>query len=228
MKKINHSNADDTVHVAILRPILEDSTLMALLKNRYVPASFIFKRVNRKPTPENCVEVVTALKALRTGGASSIGLYDMDVHFAMVSGVLHVGGGRLSGRRGKKVDGVEVGLAEVRESLLSASRVAGRVFATVHYDKLKVQYDLYEKVLRECESRTSLKDARARLSVSTEEWQKLKGCMGRFGLVRDVVCARPILLDGLLVKEIEQRFLGQRIEDVVPRLLREKIDTTRS
>ena len=210
--------------VDMLLPVLTDPTLMALLRNRYVPASFLFKKVFRKPTPESCLRVIHSLMALQDGGASKVGLFELDVHFVIQSGVLHVGGGRSAGRRQERVIS-EVGMPEVVAALSPTSRQMGRDFATLHYDKLKEPLTVYEKVLRECERSTSLVQARERVGVDEAEWQRIKGWMGRFGIVKDIVCARNILVPGSLIREIEQRFLERRVDDVVPELLRQQIDT---
>lgn len=209
-----------------LSPILADPVLMALIKNRYIPFSFIVKRMHRRISKENAQLTVEALTALikREHSAVGVGVQDLGVHFAMMAGVLHIGGGRMAQRNGHQlVD--EVGDNEIRDSLSADSRLAARNFAAKHYEPLKKQYDLYQKVLRECEHCTNLVDARTRLAVDEPTWQHLKGLMGRFGLVHDVVYAKAILLDGLIVREIEQRAVGQRVEDVVPRLLREALAT---
>ncbi len=211
--------------VDMLLPVLTDRTLMALLRNRYVPASFIFKKVFRKPTPENCLRVIHALIALHDGGGEKVGLFELDVHFVMQSGVLNVGGGKLAGRRQERVIS-EVGMSEIVSALSPVSRQAGRDFATAHYDKLKEQLDVYEKVLRECERSISLAEARERVGVSEREWQRVKGWMGRFGIVNDIVCARNILVSGSLIREIEQRYLGHRVDEVVPQLLRQQINAS--
>lgn len=210
--------------VETLQPVLEDRTLMALIKNRHVPFTFIIKRVHRRLTPENAAQVVQALKSLIHYGnhGSVLGIQDLGVHFLMVSDVLHVGGGRIA-HRGGHATIEDVGPAEIKGALSPSSRLAGRVFGDRHYDKLKEKYDLYERVLKECERCTNLAEARKRVGLEEEDWQHLKSHMGRFGLVRDIVYAKAILLEGGLVREIEQRFLGQRVEDVVPRLLRDEL-----
>jgi hypothetical protein len=203
----------------LLQPVFDDRALMAFIKTRYVPFSFVVKRVFRKLTVENATQVMSALKAPCGARSSGMGVQDLEVHFAMVSEVLHIGGARLAQRTGHRVV-AEIDQADIREALNPKSRLAGRVFAATHYEKLKSQHEIFERIMRECERCTNLKDARLHVGVSDEDWPKLKAYMARFGLLRDVVFAKPILLDGALVREIELRYLGQRVDEVVPRLVR--------
>ncbi len=203
-----------------LQPVLQDRALMALIKNRYVPFIFIVKRACGKLTAENSLRVMQALQSSSHG--NTVGIQDLGVHFSRVADILHVGGGRLAERGGHKVI-EDLASLDIREALSTTSRLASRVFGVNHYDPLNKKYKLYESVLRECDLCTSLPEARKRAGVGEQEWKHLKAVMGRFGLLRDIVYAKSLLLDGSLVREIEQRFLGQRVEDVVPRLLREQM-----
>lgn len=206
----------------ILQPVFDDRPLMGFLKTKYVPFSFVAKRALRKLTIENVRLVVQALKDPGSAHGSA-GVQDLDVHFVMMlvegQNVLHVGGSRLAKRPGDQVM-KEIGLAEIREVLSPMSRVTGRIFGETQYKKLKIQYEIYERVLRECERCTTLAEARSRAGVSEEEWPRLKAYIGRFSLLQDVVYAKPMLLDGELVREIRLRYLGQRVEDVVNNYVR--------
>lgn len=207
---------------SVLAPVLEDRALMALLKNRYMPLAFMAKRVNKKLSIATMTEIVQALTHYSRQN-DALGIHDLGVHFAMVSDVLHVGGGR-GAQRGVHKPIEDVGASEIRSTLSPQSRLAARNFNASHYEVLKKQYDLYERVLRECERCTSLVEARGRIRVQEDDWQRLKGTMARFGLVRDVVYGRSIFLEGGLVREIEQKYMGQRVDDVAPRLLRGGLD----
>lgn len=212
----------------ILKPMVEDRALMALIKQRHVPFSFIAKRLFRRPTPESSMAIVHALVALRPGKECRyvMGFIELDVRFSMVQEVLHVGGGALGGGRSGEVFDVAT-LDQVREALEPKSRAAGRKFAIEKYDPLKEMTVQYERVMRECERSANLVEALQRAKVDSAQWGLIKSWMLRFGLMRDPAYAKSIMLDGPLAKEIEQRYIGDRLDDVVHKLLRETIFQTR-
>lgn len=209
----------------ILTPMIEDRALMALIKQRHVPFSFIVKRLFRKPDLETSMAVVRALVALRPGKEHRqvAGVFELDFHFAMIQDVLHVCGGVLGGggRSGEAFQTVTE--EQVREALSTKSRAAGRKFAAEKYEQLKEMTDLYERVMRECERSINLAEALQRAKIEPEKWNLIKSWMLRFGLMRDPAYAKSILLQGPLAKEIEQRYVGDRLEDVVHQLLKDVI-----
>lgn len=217
------------VNTEILKPLLEDEVLMALIKQRYVPLMFLLKKVDRKPSAETAATVVRALAALRRGSSQDAGhVLDLEVHFALVGDVLHVAGGRRRGARSSQqqvqVTMDEVSKQHLKSSLSPESRLEARNFQLKHYEELKKHYDVYQKVVRECERSVSFVEARERLKLDEAEWGKIKSWMSRFGLLRDMVYAKPLLLHGSLARELELRFTHERIDDVVPRLLRDAIE----
>lgn len=218
-------NGPEASDVDILKPMIEDRALMALVKQRYVPFSFIVKRLFRRPTQETSMAVVRALVALRPGNVPRqvMGVFELDVHFAMIHEVLHLGGGAMGGGRGGGAIFDSVTPEQVREALETKSRGAGRKFAVEKYQPLKDMTSQYERVMRECERSVNLTEALQRAKIDSERWNQIKSWMLRFGLLRDPAYAKPILLYGPLAKEIEQRFIGDKLDDVVHRLLRDLV-----
>ena len=221
------ADAQEVDGLDILRPMIEDRALMALIKQRYVPLSFIVKRLFRRPTAEASMAVVRALVALRPGNEHRqiMGVVELDVRFALIHEVLHVGGGELGGGRGGIILDV-VTPEQARDALEPKNRAAGRKFATEKYEPLKEMTDQYERVMRECERSVSLAEALQRAKIEPEKWNQVKSWMLRFGLMRDPAYAKPVLLYGPLAKEIEQRFIGDSLDDVIHRLLREQMRPT--
>lgn len=223
------SEERDPGDIEILKPLIEDKAVMALIKQRLVPFSFIVKRLDKKPTLATAIRIARALVAMRRGHEhrNVSGVFELDVHFALVQEVLHVGGGALgSGRGGETFN--DVSESQIAASLETKSRAIGREFASKRYEPLREMIDQYERVMRECERSINQSEALKRAKVDPKDWTAIKGWMNRFGLMRDPAYAKPILLDGSLAKEIEQRYVGDRLDEVVPALLRDALDRKRT
>ena len=195
---------------------------MALIRSRHVPLAFIVRQVNKRPKPEDTLEIVEALQALHVGGLEEMGISNLSIHFVEIDGLLCVTGGVLPARRAfiavKQVD------RELAKSALSSRhRAAVQTFATQEYGNLKHFYDSFERVMRESERTTTVPDALKRCGVSASDWLRIKGWMNRFGLFRDLVHGRNMILYGGIARELQQRNLGERLEDVVHRILRDSL-----
>lgn len=227
--------------VDTLAPIVSDRALMAMIKQRYVPFIFLLRQVQKKPTLEGGRAVVEALQALRPGhrrqphvdggvGAVGVaGLMELDVHFSVVHEVLHVTGGQLIDARGIEVH--EVTDALLRDALSPQSRSVGREFQSRRYNELKQATEVYERVLRECERADNLDEALGRVRfdggpMDRKTYDRIKATMNRYGLMREPVFARWVMLEGRLARELELQYVGERLEDVVPRVLRSDLDRT--
>lgn len=224
---MNQASID--VDVSILRPVLEDNALMAMIRQRHVPFAFVVKQAGEKLTEEGATKVANALIALRPGnrGKGVAGVIELDVNFSIVNKALHISGGILDATRGV-VWVKELTPAHIADAIGPESRSAGREFALKRYKELKIASDLYDRVLRECERSESLDIALSRVRVDRkpmerEQYERIKGAMNRYGLMREPIFARPLLIEGVLAREIEQQFVGERLEDVAPRLMRQAL-----
>lgn len=216
MKFSNEELAD------LLRSVIEDRPLMALIKQRYVPFTFIVKRIATRPGTTDVLLIADALLAMRPGNDKNpvLGIYNLDVHFQQAGEVFYVGGGTLSSGRGH----VEVAGFDRKNAprvLNAENRQEAKRFASTTYAQLTNEYETYQKVLRACELTTSLEVALQRLAIDKTEWSKLKSSMNRHGLMEEPVFAKQVTIAGMLVKELEQRYIGQRLEDIIPRMLQE-------
>jgi len=222
-------NRQVTTDVSILKPVLEDNALMAMIRQRHVPFSFVVKQTGEKLTVESATKVVDALIALRPGNRSKeiAGVIELDVNFSIVNKALHVSGGILDAIRGV-VWVKELTPEHIADAVGPDSRAAGREFALKRYKELKSASDLYDRVLRECERCESLDIALSRVRVDRkpmerEQYERIKGTMNRYGLMREPIFTKPLLVEGFLAREIEQQFVGERLEDVAPRLMRQAL-----
>lgn len=218
------TTAPDT---SILKPVLEDAALMAMIRHRHVPFVFVLKQAGLKPTVENAHQMINALIALRPGQRSQqvAGVIELDVNFAIQNEAFFISGGTLGETRGIVwLD--KLTPEHISASVNAASRVAARDFAQKRYAELRQSADLYERVLRECERCESIDEALQRVRVARRpldraEFERIKSNMNRYGLMREPIFAKRMLLDGPLARQIEQQFLGERLDDVVMRLLRQ-------
>lgn len=219
--------------VSILKPVLEDGALMAMIRSRHVPFAFVHKQTGLPLDVESATAVAQALMALRPGQNSVhvAGVIELDVRFTLRDEVLHVSGGSLVETRGVTwLD--QLTPAHIEESLSPKSKSIGREFAAKRYKELRAATDVYNRVMRECERSDSIESALQRIRVSRaplekEHYERIKAMMARYGLSREPTFGRQILLEGSLARQIEQTFLGSRLDEVVPQLLRRALELPR-
>lgn len=216
------------LHQALLEPIISDRALMAMVRLRNVPFYFVLKYICKRSTVEDAANLVDALQAMRPeNGGSFGGVVGLDVRFYLVGEVLQISAADLADSRGF-TEVSEVTTKHLSDALGQRSKSSAAEFRAKRYNVLKEESDLYERVLKECSNVTNLADALAKVRLHGEpmekrEYERIKAAMNRCGLMREPVFAQNVLINGMHVYELQQRYIGQKLENVLPLIIAEHI-----
>lgn len=222
---------DRAKSMGVVGAALGDPVLIALMRMRPVPLSFVMQRCGQIVNLKNAIQLITDLEAVDSvnavaGGASNSqnleSVSGINPKYVLIKHALHLTT-RMETTRSKSVlyepSDAKRMLNDKLVSINTEARNLAADFSKRHYRVVSDQLSKYERVLAECNRCVDINDALKKLRMSTDEWRLLKSAIGRYGMTRDILFGKLILIDGKIISDIEQRYLGKQVSDVIPRIL---------
>lgn len=210
-----------------LQAILGDKTLLALMRFKFVPLSFILQKCSLPFNLKNATDVIQEFDSLGSVTAESDGfqvnVVNLKPQYQVIGKVLHVSAG-ISGSTGnRKIISAQeaIDLLKIKEiSINTSARDYATEFNRNIYKPFQSQYEAYDKVVKDCDKSTNIDDVLTKHGLSKDEWKKLKTSIARYGLSREIRLAKMYLLEGSLSDEIERRYIGKSVQEVVATMVR--------
>lgn len=226
MQKKDRAKSLDQVGAA-----LGDPVLIAQMRMKPVPLSFVMQRCGLSVNLKHAIELINGLDKAESvkavTGSTSVPqnletVSGINPKYLLVKHALHLTT-RIEATRPKTTlyepaEAIRM-LNEKIVSINTEARALAAEFSKRHYRVMADQLGKYERVLAECNRCVDINEALKKLRMSHDEWRLLKSAISRYGMTRDILFGKNVLIDGKIINDIEQRFLGRQVTEIIPRIL---------